>query len=381
MTNLFGNDATPAFGTPALGPQTNTATSAIGKPAFGQAVFGQSAFGQPGFGQTSTLGPTPTSVFGQPTAGQPSSVSGGQTSTTTSAFGQPSFGQNNPLTGASGSSSLIRPATGAFGAFAGSSPSVFGAGATPASGGTGGAFSAFAGQPTAFGSGAVGGNNVPSGFGQPPSQATSVFGAPSTFGQQQPTGNAFSALTSSNNSGTVFGSFGAPAPAPAPVTDATTATTVQPVSAFGGVQGQQSVFSNANANTTSPQQQSISVFAPLGQTASSLTASPSGLIPSISMASSNSGGFPASPMSAIALVPKQPSSKASASSRSIDFGTLISRTTYRPGSTPYDSQLPPNYSTILPERVNKAFGKENFTWAWQDGDGAMPEWVPPVDVR
>jgi hypothetical protein len=99
----------------------------------------------------------------------------------------------------------------------------------------------------------------------------------------------------------------------------------------------------------------------------------------MSMSSSKSGGsaFPASPMSAINAVSKQPPP----SSKSIDFASLISRAMHRPGSTPYDSQLPQNHSAILPERVKKAFGKERFTWAWQDGEGAMPEWVPPVDVR
>jgi hypothetical protein len=107
-TTTFGNDAAPS----AFGAQASSATSAFGKPAFGQPAQPSSSFGQTGFGQTST------SVFAQPTAGQPS---GGQQATT-SAFGQPSFGQPNPLVGVGGTPSLIRPATGAFSAFAGSGP-------------------------------------------------------------------------------------------------------------------------------------------------------------------------------------------------------------------------------------------------------------------
>jgi nucleoporin NUP42 len=75
------------------------------------------------------------------------------------------------------------------------------------------------------------------------------------------------------------------------------------------------------------------------------------------------------------------SKPSSSNSKDIDFAAMISRTTYRPGSTPYDSQLPQNYSAMLPDRVNKAFGKERFTWAWRDGEATVPEWVPPVDVR
>lgn len=346
-TTSLNEPTTSAFGKSAPGTQANFTTSAFGKPAFGQSAFGQVGFGQPAFGQ-SGFGQTSTTSTSALTAGQPSSTSGDIPSTT-SAFGKSSFGQTNPSAGGDGSSSLIRPSSGAFSAFATSGPSAFGAGATPTS--NPGGFSSFA---SGVGSAAGDGSNALTSFDQP---------------HPQQTGNAFSALTGNNsNSGTVFGSFGAPTP----LTETTTTTAPQPASVFGG--GIQSTF--GNPNTTSSQQKPVSAFA---QITSNLNVTPSNLIPSISMASSNSVGsaFPASPMSTINAT----HSRSSLSFKTIDFSSMISRTTYRPGSTPYDSQLPQNYSTMLPERVNKAFKKERFTWAWQDSEASIPEWVPPIDVR
>ena len=350
-SSAFNTVGTSAFGnTPSGSNATSSAFGASSISTFGKPAFGQTPPIQTGFGQPSIS----TAAFGQPTTGQPTS---GQQPSTTSAFGQPSSVQTNPLSGTSDAASVIRPSSGAFGAFAGSRPSAFGAGAPPSSNSsdtTGGGFSAFAGQPTAFGSPA-------GGFGQP----SASTGTASTVGQPQQTGNAFSALTS--NSSSVFGSFGAPAPPTEPRT-----TTAQSVSVFGPF---------GELNTDSSAQQPVSVF---GQSASHLNVSPSGLVPSISMASANSGGsaFAASPMATIN--PNAVAAKLSpegSSSKTIDFSAIISRTTYRPGSTPYDSQLPPNYSGMLPERATKAFRKERFGWAWEDGEAAMPEWIPPVDVR
>lgn len=335
-SSAFNTGGTSAFGnTTSGGDAVSSGFGASAFSAFGQPAFGQTAPSQTGFGQPSTA------TFGQPASGQPTLASGSQ-QTSTSAFGQSPFVQTNPLTGTSGAASVIKPASG-FGAFAGSGPSAFGAGAPPSSnssGTTGGGFSAFA--------------SPAGGFGQIPAST----GTASVFGHPQQTGNAFSALTSNNSS--VFGSFGAPAPP----TDSKT-TTAQTLSVFGQL------------NTNPSAQQPVSVF---GQTGTHLNVSPSGLVPSISMASANSGGsaFAASPMAT--TVASKPSPGTS-SSKTIDFSALISRTTYRPGSTPYDSQLPPNYSGILPERATKAFGKERFGWAWEDGEAAMPEWIPPVDVR
>ncbi|KAF8883161.1 hypothetical protein CPB84DRAFT_1965229 [Gymnopilus junonius] len=75
----------------------------------------------PVFGQ---LQSATTSAFGQPS--QPSTI-------TTSAFGQPAFGQPSAFGQAPppSSTSIIKPASGAFSAFSGSGPSAFGVTSTP----------------------------------------------------------------------------------------------------------------------------------------------------------------------------------------------------------------------------------------------------------
>jgi nucleoporin NUP42 len=81
-------------------------------------------------------------------------------------------------------------------------------------------------------------------------------------------------------------------------------------------------------------------------------------------------------------LPSSSSSKGKGKTNTIDFGSLIARTTYQPGSTPYDLQLPQDYSASLPARVMEAFKKEKFSWWWKDdGAAAVPEWVPPLDIR
>ena len=60
----------------------------------------------------------------------------------------------------------------------------------------------------------------------------------------------------------------------------------------------------------------------------------------------------------------------------LDFFALSSaKRAYKPGSTPYDQQLPQRYAEMLPKKVMDAFKKERFEW------GGVPEWVPPLDVR
>ena len=384
----LGNTAT----TSAFGALPATAKPAFGQSPFGQAPFSQPAFGQSAFGQTST--PASTS-FGQPAGGAQPTSTFGQPSTA-STISTSAFGQTGQL-GASGSS-IIKPASGAFSAFAGTGASAFGAGATPSnanegSGGGGSGFSAFAGQPSAFGLSAARNtdNNTATGesvFGQPafgqPANMTNAFGAPSTSGQQQQQGGAFSSLTnSSNTTSSVFGSFGDPTPMSAP-------TANQSASVFhtGGQMQPQGVSAFANLNTTSPASQTQSTASVFGQPAQSNTLFPSsGLAPSISMASSTSGGVSAlpvpSPMSTFnpSFSKQQTSPLPSTPETTIDFAAAIAQTTYRPGSTPYDSQLPPNYGAMLPPRVGEAFKRERFSWAWKDDKGAVPEWVPPVDVR
>ncbi|KAJ3809231.1 hypothetical protein EV368DRAFT_40446, partial [Lentinula lateritia] len=54
------------------------------------------------------------------------------------------------------------------------------------------------------------------------------------------------------------------------------------------------------------------------------------------------------------------------------------RKLFRPGKTPYDSQLPPNYlESVLPKAVVEVFKRDRFDW----GEGGVPEWIPPVELR
>jgi nucleoporin NUP42 len=294
---------------------TNTTTSS---------AFGKSAFGQPTFGQASTpaASTNTTSAFGQPSAfGTPS------------AFGQPA------------ASSVIKPATGAFSAFAGTTPTAFGAGASNTSNttnsvGTGGGFSAFANanqQPSSFGAGAANGGGGSgafgqSGFGTTPAQGTSVFGAP------------------------------------APVTSAFGSTNTSTTSAFGqsafGQTSQPSAFSAFGQNTGGGTNNAISAFGQPQQTTSAFTSSRS---------QSQSNAFqqtqPDLPASSTPSIAKP----APAAKGPPDF--LNAPSTFRPGLTPYDSQLPPNYTTILPGLAMEAFKATKFEW------GKVPEWIPPVELR
>ncbi|KAJ3505440.1 hypothetical protein NLJ89_g7419 [Agrocybe chaxingu] len=63
----------------------------------------------------------------------------------------------------------------------------------------------------------------------------------------------------------------------------------------------------------------------------------------------------------------------SSTSAPLDFSRI--KASYKPGSTPYDSTLPPNYSELLPKAMVEAFKAAKFEW------GKVPEWVPPLDVR
>lgn len=278
------------------------------------------------------------------------------------------FGQSTPsgTLGASGSS-IIKPASGAFGAFTGAVASPFGAGSTPSTNatGNGGGFSSFAGQSRSLWS--MDGTDS---FGTPMAQTTgttsSAFGSSSIFGQpqQQPAENVFSSLANKGNTGSVFGSFGTPA--------------TQPLGGNG-----QTMFGGTNMESSQQKQQQVSVF---GQPSQMTTTPSSSQLPSISMALSNSGGstFPAaSPMSAFPPSAQfQGSERLTSQGTTIDFASAIAGTTYRPDSTPYDSELPQNYAALLPARVMEAFKKEKFGWWWKDDEAAaVPEWVPPVDVR
>jgi len=54
---------------------------------------------------------------------------------------------------------------------------------------------------------------------------------------------------------------------------------------------------------------------------------------------------------------------------------LNAKEAYKPGSTPYDQQLPQRYGEMLPKTALEAFRAARFEW------GKVPEWVPPLEVR
>lgn len=318
------------FGTTNSAFGGTTTTTAFGKPAFGQPAFGQSSFGQ-------AATPATASAFGQPA---PAVSAFGQPPQPTSAFGQPASG-----------SSILKPASGAFSSYAGTGTSAFGPGGSGANTGTGSGFSAFATQPAAFGATAAS---------AAPQPASSVFGQPSFGTSAQP-----------------VSAFGNPAPA-ASAFGSTQPTSIAPVSAFGvpinsttgsvfAPSGTGNVFSQPSAFVTAPasnpfmqQQQQPpppqqpSPFAP---TNPSFGAQFFPVDSSFSQPSSVYVGT--KPPPAVAGPP--------------DF--VNAKSTYQPGKTPYDSQLPPDYIQKIPARALEAFKSKNFTW------GEVPDWIPPLEMR
>ena len=324
-TSAFGNNANSTSILPSAFSNTNPATSTFGQPAFGQPAFGQSAFGQPAFGQpafgqpvqnpsapaTSTA-PTQTGAFGQP-LNNPAPVSAfGQPPATSSVFGQPS---------ALGSSSLIKPASGAFSAF-NNTESAFGNKTTPDTNtGSGGGFSAFATQPSSFSLAAKTTPTVGSTFGQP------------SFGQPAP-------ATFAPTSPSVFGN---PAPAPTSVFGTPSAFGVLSQPPQPGQQEQQ-------------QQQTAAPVWPSNNNNNSFRTDPN---PNPNTTHYNSTfGTP--------MTQSNPSTTTKSSR---------TRSVFKPGSTPYDQQIPSNYKEELPKSVVQAFESQNFEW------GEVPECVPPVEVR
>ncbi|TFK29045.1 hypothetical protein FA15DRAFT_633053 [Coprinopsis marcescibilis] len=409
-TGLFGTGSASAFGAPAatsaFGNPTNTA-SAFGTPAAAPAasVFGAPSSTTPAFGgtqptasafgastnptsgsvfgntnpSTSAFGtPTSASVFGKPAFGQPAfgqSGFGGTSNpppnTSTSAFGQPSFGSTGFGGGAqNNASSIIKPATGAFGNYASAGPTAFGATASTApaapAAGPGGAFSAFSGsQPSAFAAAAT--NKPASGsvFGQPafgtpataptnPFGGGSVFGTPAPAAASNPTGSAFGTpATSGTASASAFSTFGTPQGS---------------VSAFGNPShgGAQSVFGQQQQQQQQ-QQQATSVFG-----------TPSAPAPQQQQTKSAFG----TSFGATAIVLGQSSGAFGAASHhhttpntqgALDFHKAVYN--YRPGIVPQDSRLPANYSEILPAGALVAFKGGKFEW------GKVPEWIPPLELR
>ncbi|KAF8237897.1 hypothetical protein L208DRAFT_1355643 [Tricholoma matsutake] len=357
-SNPFGSGTSAStLSTPTASAFGNTTTtSAFGQTAFGRSAFGQPQPAQPIFGQSTTT--TAPSAFGQQQPTQPPTAFG-QPTQPVSAFVQPQqssvFGQSSQP-----QSSLIKPATGAFGGLTGS-------GTTNAFGG--GGFSAFSGQPSAFGAGATStpasqANPGGSIFGQSafsatpaaaPSQTPSVFGAPAT--------------TSAFGAPSVFGAL-------AP----------QPVSAFGGsafgTQAQTqpvSAFNTQNNPTSNPSNTISSAFANPPASASAFGGSSSLEVPKVASA------FSAQPLSAFPMSsPSTSLSSFPAANRNNDKGKSVAgppdfvnaKSSYQPGATPYDEQLPPNYTTaVLPQSVLETFKGQKFEW------GKVPEWIPPLELR
>ena len=315
--------AFPVGPTSAFGGQSSGPTSAFGQQQ-GTSAFGTSAFGAPAFGQSPT--------FGQP-------------SNTKSAFG-----------GGAASS-------GGFSAFAGPGPSAFATAATNPTTSPGSVFgqSAFSGsgggaqpggqsafgttdptstnsafaRPSAFGSTSGSGfgqtspfgatNNAPSAFGQPPPTSTSAFAQTTAATSTSPTASPFGqAASNSPTFGQPTSVFGQPIAASAFNQKPTTSAFGQSNSAFGA---------------TAPAQQSV-----FGQAMSPV-----------------SQGGPAG------------ASKPHAQSTAPDFANA--KSTYRPGLDPYDTLLPADYSSLLPDNVRAAFAASQFSW------DNVPDWIPPLDMR
>jgi len=124
----------------------------------------------------------------------------------------------------------------------------------------------------------------------------------------------------------------------------------QPTSVFGQATPATSAFSQTTS--TSGFGQSTSAFGVPGlaqQSAFGQTASP--------VSQSSPTGVP----------------KPHAKSFAPDFANAES--TYKPGLDPYDTLLPANYSSLLPENVRAAFAAPRFSW------DNVPDWIPPMDMR
>jgi len=265
----------------------------------------------------------------------------------TPAFGQPSQPQ----------SGLIKPASGAFSNFA-TGPSAFGT--TAGSGSTGGGFGAFAKQTDSVAAGPT----SSSAFDQP------SFGAPSALQQQPPqpqTQSAFSSFGQPTPS--AFGTrsqsaFGAPSMQPQPFGDANIASLQ---SAFGAVQ-------------SPPQPQPHpTTFSAFGQSSTNITTSAFGQPPQQQPSGFSGFGQGSSPFGASqpphsTALPEPPSTTPEFVILSVQqlSGAGGNAALYKPGSTPYDGILPPNYVEMMPREALEAFKSKTFEL------GKVPE---PSEMR
>ncbi len=308
-------------------PSGTTTAVSVGQP---------SVFGVRSSGSTSAFGQQQgTSAFGSP------------------AFGASAFGQTPSLS----QSSIAKPAfggtatnSGGFSAFAGPGPSAFATATTNPTTSVGSVF----GQP-GFGSSGGGAQPGQSIFGAPDSTSTnSAFARPSPFGSTS--GSGFGQTSAFNVTSNASSAFAQPPPTSATAFAQTpTATSTSPTaSPFGQPTLNTSTFGQPTSvfgqpTAASPFSQPSSVFgvAPAQQSAFGQAAPPV------------SQGGPTGPTHAISTAP--------------DFANV--KSTYRPGLDPYDSLLPANYSSLLPDNVRAAFAASQFSW------DNVPDWIPPSDMR
>ena len=315
-----------------LGTDTPSGTSTtlpVGQP---------SVLGAQSSGSTSTFGQQQgTSAFGTPAFGAP-------------AFGQtPSFGQSSMAKPAFGGAATN---SGGFSAFAGPGPSAFANAATNPTTSPGSVF----GQP-AFGSSSGGPQPGQSVFGATnPTSPNSAFARPSPFGSTS--GSGFGQTSPFNVTNNASSAFGQPPPTSAtafaqtPTATSTTPTTSpfsQPTPSTSAFGQSTSVFGQPTAASAFSQPSSAFGTAPAQQSAFGQAVSPA-----------SQGG----PTGAL---------KPHAQSTAPDFANA--KSTYRPGSDPYDSLLPANYSSLLPDNVRAAFAASRFSW------DNVPDWIPPLDMR
>jgi nucleoporin NUP42 len=316
-----------------LGTDTPSGTStavSVGQP---------SAFGAQSSGSTSAFGQQQgTSAFGTPAFGAP-------------AFGQtPSFGQ----------SSMAKPAFGGavtngggFSAFAGPGPSAFATAATNPTTSPGSVF----GQP-AFGSSGGGPQPGQSAFGTTNSTSpNSAFARPSAFGSTS--GSGFGQTSAFNVTDNASSAFGQPPPTSATAfAQSPTATSIPPTAPpFGQPTPSTSTFGQSTSAFSQP-------------TAASAFSQPGSVFGTAPAQQQSAFGQATSPVSQGGLTG---SLKPHAKSTAPDFANA--KSTYRPGSDPYDSLLPANYSSLLPDNVRAAFAAPRFSW------DNVPDWIPPLDMR
>ena len=308
-----------------LGTNTPSGTSTVipvGQP---------SVIGAQGSSSTSAFGQQQgTSAFGTPAFGAP-------------AFGQtPSFGQSSMAKPAFGGAATN---SGGFSAFARPGPSAFATAATNPTASPGSVF----GQP-AFASSGGGPQPGQSVFGATnPTSPNSAFARPSPFGSTSGSGfGQTSPLNVTNNASSAFGQH--------PPTSATVLAQTPTASPFGQPTPSTSTFG-----------QSTSVFGqPTGASAFSQPSSVFGAAPA-QQSPFGQAGLPVS-QGGPTDAPK-PHAKSTAP----DFATA--KSTFRPGFDPYDSLLPANYSSLLPDNVRAAFAASRFSW------DNVPDWIPPLDMR